>query len=89
MNRQVMEAIFNIWVEDGDYKQQSVLENGAYRKVLEKLQPILNREDYNRISDDVGNLAYESEIAGFNRGFRYGVMFMRGLLKGGKGLCGE
>lgn len=83
MNKQVMEAIFNIWAETEDYKRQSVLENGEYSKVLEKLHPILSREDYSRTSDDVGNLAYESEIAGFNSGFRYGVMFMSGLLKGG------
>lgn len=40
MNRQIMEAIFNIWVNEGDYKQQSVLENGAFSKVLEKLSSI-------------------------------------------------
>ncbi len=83
MNKHVMEAIFNIWAETEDYKRQSVLENGAYRKVLEKLHPILSREDYSRISDDVGSLACESEIIGFNNGFQYGVMFMSGLLKGG------
>ena len=41
MNKQVMEAVFNIWAETEDYKRQSVLENGEYSKVLEKLHPIL------------------------------------------------
>ena len=83
MNERFMEAILNIWVETDDYKLESVLENGAYSKVLEKLQPILNQEDYSRTSDDIGNLACKSEIMGFNSGFRYGVMFMSGMLKGG------
>ena len=35
------------------------------------------------ISDNVTDLACEAEIAGFESGLRYGIMFMSGMLKGG------
>lgn len=83
MNRDIMRAIFEKWVESGSYRKQSVLENGTYKKCTEKMKTAVSKAEYDRISDDVGDLACEAEIAGFNSGFQYGVMFMSGLLKGG------
>lgn len=83
MNQDIMRAIFEQWVESENYRTQSVLENGAYSKCASKIKDAVGKEEYNRISDDVGELACDAEISGFNSGFQYGVMFMSGLLKGG------
>lgn len=39
---------------------------------------------FEEIEDNVINFVYEAEFAGFENGLRYGIMFMNGMLKGGK-----
>lgn len=83
MNQDIMNVVHGRWVKSESYYAQSALENGAYEKCTEKMKEIVGEKEYDRISDSVGDLACEAEIAGFNSGFRYGVLFMSGMLKGG------
>ena len=80
VNQGIMEAIFEQWAESENYHRKSALENGTYKKYIERMGEVIGEREYTRISDDITYLACEAEIAGFNSGFLYGVMFMSDML---------
>lgn len=83
MKNNVLQTVYDLWVNSEDYCKDSVLENECYGKTKEKVKGIIGESVYNKISDEVLGLACDAEIAGFDNGFRYGIMFMTGMLKGG------
>lgn len=83
MENDVLQMVYGLWVNSEDYRKNSALENECYEKTKEKAKGIVGESVYNKISDEVLGLACEAELAGFDNGFRYGIMFMTGMLKGG------
>lgn len=84
MKNDVLRAVYDLWVNSEDYRKDSALENGCYVKTKEEAEGIVGKSAYNKICDEVIGLACNAEIAGFGNGFRYGIMFMTGMLKGGE-----
>ena len=59
------------------------MENECYERNKKRVKRTVGEDIYDKISDDIIDLAYDAEMAGFDNGFRYGIMFMNGILKGG------
>lgn len=83
MENDVLQTVYDSWVNSENYRNDSSLENENYKKAKEIMKGIVGETTYNKISDEVLGLACDAEIAGFDNGFRYGIMFMNGMLKGG------
>ena len=73
---------FEMWVESENHKEQSAVENEIYDKETGEIKALVGAKIYHDISDNVLNLACEAECAGFENGFRYGILFMNSVLKG-------
>ncbi len=83
--RDYIGCVYDIWSESSDYAAASSLENGTYEKYDDEIRKIIGEEACHSISDSLLHLACETEYAGFEAGFRYGVLFMSDMLKGGGG----
>ena len=83
MENNVLQTVYDLWVNSEDYCKNSALENENYEKAKGIVKGIIGEDTYKKISDEVLGLAYNAEVSGFDNGFRYGVMFMSGMLKGG------
>lgn len=83
MENNILETVYDLWINSENYQKNSALENECYEKRAEKIKNIVGKNMYREIGDDVIGLACDAESAGFNYGFRYGIMFMNGILKGG------
>ncbi|WP_279086647.1 hypothetical protein [Bacteroides acidifaciens] len=79
----IMHAFYEMWVESAEYNTQSAVENEKYAKCKAEILKAVGEKASYSISDNVTDLACEAEIAGFESGLRYGIMFMSGMLKGG------
>lgn len=84
MEKNVIQTVFELWVNSEEYKKNSALENECYERNKKGLKSAVGESIYNEISDNIMDLAYDAEMAGFDSGFRYGIMFMNGVLKGGE-----
>lgn len=82
MENDVLQVVYDLWVGSGEYKN-SALESEQYEICKNKVLEVVGESVYRKISDEIIGLACDAEIAGFNSGFRYGIMFMTGMLKGG------
>lgn len=83
MENNVLQAVYDLWTKSEDYCKDSALENEHYEKTAENTKDVVGESAFRKISDDIINLAYNAEVSGFDNGFRYGIMFMSGILKGG------
>ena len=79
----IMSAFYDTWVGSGNYSTQSAVESEKYSRYRMKIEETIEEKVLHDISDDITNIACEAEIAGFENGVRYGIMFMSGMLKGG------
>ena len=79
----IMSAFYEMWVNSADYNTQSAVENEKYAKCKADILKVVGEKASYDISDNVTDLACEAEIAGFESGLQYGIMFMSGMLKGG------
>lgn len=78
----VLQAIYDLWVESEEYGKSSALENERYKESTENVKGVVGDDAYHKITDDIARLGCYAEIAGFDAGFRYGIMFMSGMLGG-------
>lgn len=58
------------------YKKESAIENGNYDECKKEIVKIIGEKCYSQVSDSISRVACESEMAGFEKGFCYGIMFM-------------
>ncbi len=82
MENDVLQTVYDLWVSSEEYKN-SALESEQREICESKVSEVVGESVYNKISDEIIGLACDAEIAGFDSGFRYGIMFMTGMLKGG------
>lgn len=83
MDWKIVMPFYERWSESAEYMSQSALENEIYDECVARISEVIGKETLHDISDDIVNLANEAECEGFSNGFRYGIMFMTGVLKGG------
>lgn len=79
----IINAFYEMWVSSDAYRTQSAVENEGYAKRKAEIKKAIGEEAAYKISDDITDIACEAEIAGFENGLRYGIMFMSGMQKGG------
>lgn len=77
---EILQGIYNLWTESEKYKDQSALENGTYDQQREEIIKVVGKEADHEICDFYTDAACESERAGFESGFRYGMLFASGML---------
>lgn len=82
MENDILQTVYDLWVGSEEYKN-SALESEQYNICKNKVLEVVGESVYHKISDEIVGLACEAEITGFDSGFRYGIMFMTGMLKGG------
>lgn len=82
MENDVLQTVYDLWVSSAEYKN-SALESEQYEICKNKVLEIVGESAFRKISDEIIGLACNAEIMGFDSGFRYGIMFMSGILKGG------
>lgn len=83
MEQSIIQSFYEMWVESAEYNTQSAVENEKYSKCKANILKAIGEKASYDISDNITDLACEAEIAGFENGLRYGIMFMSGMLKGG------
>ncbi len=79
----IMSSFYEMWSSSAEYNTQSAVENEKYSKCKADIIKVIGEKASYDISDNITDLACEAEIAGFESGLRYGIMFMSGILKGG------
>ncbi len=82
MTDNILWELYELWTNSENYFKDSPLENEEYEEHVKKVTDVVGEKTYNKITDDILTLAGSAEMTGFNNGFRYGVMFMSGILKG-------
>lgn len=82
INQKVATLLYEAWTETKGYWKESAVENKSYKDYRASIEAILGEDAYKKSSDEIVSFACEAEEAGFQQGFRYGVMFMSGILKG-------
>lgn len=78
-----MWLFYEKWTETDEYRQQSAVENASKINCKNKSIKSISEEQYEDIEDNILSLANEAEQSGFSNGFRFGVLFMNEILKGG------
>lgn len=78
-----MYMFYEKWVETEEYRQQSAIENDVCRDFEKKVEKVMGKELFENVEDDIIGLAEKAEQSGFSNGFRFGVLFMNEMLKGG------
>lgn len=79
----IRHEIFKDWISSPEYTTESYLENGGFVKHEDIIKGAIGDKSYHDVSDQIVSLACESEEAGFQNGFRYGIAFLHDMLKGG------
>lgn len=82
MIHKVAILLHGAWSDTNEYRSQSAAENNVYDKHTKEIQDAIGEKACYDISDYLMDIACDAEISGFEHGFRYGVMFMSGILKG-------
>lgn len=76
MMDKILRDLYGRWTESDSYKTESALEDGRYNECKKEIVKIIGKKRCSQISDSILGLAFESEVAGFEKGFCYGVTFM-------------
>ncbi len=83
MEWKVVMPFYEKWTESEEYKIESAVDNHLYDKYTAEICEVIGKKAFHDISDSVVNLSCEAESIGFAAGFRHGILFMAGVLKGG------
>jgi len=79
----VVMPFYEKWAESEEYKIESAVDNHIYDECTAEICEVIEKKAFRDISDSVINLSCEAESIGFAAGFRQGILFMAGVLKGG------
>ena len=83
MEWKVVMPFYEKWTESEEYKIESAVDNHLYDEYTAEICEVIGKKAFHDISDSVVNLSCEAESIGFAAGFRHGILFMAGVLKGG------
>lgn len=83
MDWKVIMPFYERWSESEEYKIESAVDNHIYDECTAEICEVIGKKAFRDISDSVINLSCEAESIGFAAGFRQGILFMTGVLKGG------
>ena len=80
VNRKVIDSLYEAWSDADEYCKQSAIESVIYTNHVKKIAGVIGEKFRHDISDYLTDIACDAEYAGFEYGFRYGVMFMSSIL---------
>lgn len=81
INQRVVISLHEAWADTDEYLSQSAVENSIYDNHVKEIREAVGEKACYDISDYLASMACDAEFGGFEHGFRYGVMFMSGILK--------
>lgn len=83
MNEEMIATAYESWIESNEYSIQSALESKVLKTEEENLIGFVGKDNIHDALDYICHIGYISERAGFEHGFRRGILFMMGIMKGG------
>lgn len=83
MSEELIATAYEAWIDSDEYSIQSALESNVLKTEEKNLIDFVGKENHIDASDYICHIGYISERAGFEQGFRRGILFMMGIMKGG------
>lgn len=83
MGEEMIATAYESWIDSDEYSIQSALESKVLKTEEKNLIGFVREDNIRDASDYICHISYISERAGFEQGFRRGILFIMDMMKGG------